>query len=70
VDQVEELGLGNRRITVSGVACLLQILFGTVQNILKGNLNMLCIVAKFVLPLLMEQQQKNYQLILGPSRAA
>jgi hypothetical protein len=60
VDQVEELGLENRRITVNGVACMLGILFGAVQSILEGNLNMLCIAAKFVLPLLMEEQQKNY----------
>jgi hypothetical protein len=68
--QMKELGLENRRITVSGVACMLEILFGAVQSILKFNLNMLCIAAKFVLPLLMEEQQKNYQLTLGPSKEA
>jgi hypothetical protein len=59
VDEVKELGLENRRTTISGVACMLGILFGAVQNILKGNLNMLWITAKIVLPLLREEQKKN-----------
>lgn len=60
VDQVKELDLENRRIAISGVACMLGILFGAIQSFLKGNLNMPCIAAKFVLPLLREEQKKNY----------
>jgi predicted ATPase len=32
VDQVKELGLENRRITISGVACMFGILFGAVSE--------------------------------------
>jgi len=47
--KVNELGLENRRITISGVACMLGILFGAVRSILEGNLNMPYIAAKHLL---------------------
>jgi hypothetical protein len=60
VVRVKELVLESRRITIHEVAYMLEYLFGSVQSILKDNLNMLWIAAKFLLPFLSKEQKKKY----------
>jgi hypothetical protein len=56
---VKELVHKNRRISIHEVASMLGISFGSLQSILKDNLNMHWIAAKFVPHLLNEEQKEN-----------
>ena len=56
VNQAEELVLRNRRITIHEVVNMLGIAFGSVQSILKDNVNTCPNVAKWLLCLLSEKQ--------------
>jgi hypothetical protein len=56
VDHVKEFIIGNRRTMICEVADKFGILFGSVQSILKDNLNMYQIATKFVPRLLMSRR--------------
>jgi hypothetical protein len=59
VDQAKEIVPRNKRITIHEVVNMLGISFGSVQSILKDDVNMCPIVAKLVLYLLSEKQKEN-----------
>jgi phage antirepressor YoqD-like protein len=60
VDRVQELVHENRRITVREVAKMLGISYESVQIVLKDNLYMCRIAAKFMPCLLSEEQKENH----------
>lgn len=64
-----ELVHENRRITIRELADTINISFGSVQSILKDNLNMCRIAAKFV-PHLLSEEQKSCHHVPGPTREA
>jgi hypothetical protein len=56
---MKEHVLEHRKITIPEAVNMLEILFGSVQSILKDSLNMCCIAAKYVFYLLSREQKKN-----------
>jgi hypothetical protein len=60
MDQVKEHVHENRRITICEVAKMLGISFGSVQSILKDNLNMNQISIKFIPHLLSQEQMETH----------
>ena len=60
VDQVRELFRENKRIAIHEVGNILGVSFGTVRRILKDNLSMHQIAAKFASCLLSEGQKEHH----------
>jgi len=71
VDQVKELGLENGRITISGVACVLGILFGAVSEHFERQPQHSFYYCQICAALVEGgAEEELYQLILEPSREA
>lgn len=62
IDRVREMVLNDRRITIRELSDALALSFGSVQSILKDDLNMRRIAAKFV-PRLLSNDQKESRVI-------
>jgi len=59
-DKVKELILQDKRLTVLETANMLEISLGTIQSILKQNLNMCHIPAKYVPHVLRGKQKESH----------
>jgi hypothetical protein len=59
VDQLKELVIENRRITIFEVADMFEVSFSSVQSILKVSLNMHQIATKYKTHLVSEEQKEN-----------
>ena len=67
VGQVKELGLENRRISISGIACMLGILFGAVSEHFDRQHQHALYYCQICAALVEGgAEEELYQLILGP----